>query len=59
MDADMDDLVARRATARELRTAALAKGFRPLAEAGMQRVAEGITTLSELARAVDLTGHHA
>ena len=38
MDADMDDLVARRATARELRTAALAKGFRPLAEAGLQRV---------------------
>ena len=58
MDADMDDLVARRATARELRTAALAKGFRPLAEAGLQRVVEGITTLPELARAVDLTAHH-
>ena len=54
MDADMDELVARRATAKELRTAALAKGFRPLAEAGMQRVLDGATTLAELSRAVDL-----
>jgi type II secretory ATPase GspE/PulE/Tfp pilus assembly ATPase PilB-like protein len=59
MDGDMDELVARRSTARELRTAALAKGFRPLAEAGMRRVVEGITTLPELARTVDLTGHSA
>jgi type II secretory ATPase GspE/PulE/Tfp pilus assembly ATPase PilB-like protein len=59
MDADMDELVARRSTAKELRTAAMAKGFRPLAEAGMQRVLDGITTLTELARAVDLTGRYA
>jgi general secretion pathway protein E/type IV pilus assembly protein PilB len=58
MDADMDELVATRATARELRTAAAAKGFRPLAEAGIQRVLEGITTLAELSRAVDLTGRY-
>ena len=58
MDADMDELVARRGTAKELRTAAIAKGFRPLAEAGMQRVIDGITTLSELSRAVDLTGRY-
>jgi type II secretory ATPase GspE/PulE/Tfp pilus assembly ATPase PilB-like protein len=59
MDADLDELVARRATAKELRAAAMAKGFRPLAEAGMQRVLDGVTTLSELSRAVDLTGRYA
>jgi type II secretory ATPase GspE/PulE/Tfp pilus assembly ATPase PilB-like protein len=59
MDEDMDELVARRSTAKDLRGAALEKGFQPLAEAGMRRVVEGITTLAELARAVDLTAHHA
>ena len=58
MDADMDELISRRSTAKELRTAAMAKGFRPLAEAGMQRVLDGVTTLAELARTVDLTGRY-
>ncbi|MGZ8154237.1 MAG: GspE/PulE family protein [Burkholderiales bacterium] len=58
MDSDMDELVARRSTAKELRTAAAAKGFRPLADAGMQRVLDGVTTLAELSRAVDLTGRY-
>jgi general secretion pathway protein E/type IV pilus assembly protein PilB len=56
MDADLDELVARRATAKELRTAALAKGFRALAEEGLQRVIDGTTSLAEVGRAVDLTG---
>jgi type II secretory ATPase GspE/PulE/Tfp pilus assembly ATPase PilB-like protein len=55
MDADMDELVARRATTRELREAAMSKGFRPLAEEGLKRVVEGVTSLSEVARAIDLT----
>ena len=55
MDADMDELVARRATTREMREAAMSKGFRPLAEEGLQRVIEGVTSLSEVARAIDLT----
>jgi type II secretory ATPase GspE/PulE/Tfp pilus assembly ATPase PilB-like protein len=59
MDADMDELVARRSTAKELRTAAMAKGFRPLAEAGLTRVLDGVTTLSEVSRTVDLTSRHA
>jgi type II secretory ATPase GspE/PulE/Tfp pilus assembly ATPase PilB-like protein len=59
MDADMDELVARRSTAKELRTAAMAKGFRPLAEAGLTRVLDGVTTLAEVSRAVDLTGRYA
>jgi type II secretory ATPase GspE/PulE/Tfp pilus assembly ATPase PilB-like protein len=58
MDGDMDELIARRSTAKELRTAAMAKGFRPLAEAGLQRVLDGVTALAELARAVDLTGRY-
>ena len=58
MDADMDELVARRSTLKELRTAAMAKGFRPLAESGLKRVLDGITTLGEVSRAVDLTGRY-
>jgi len=56
MDSDLDELVARRATTKELRTAALAKGYQPLVEAGLQRVMDGTTSLAEVARAVDLTG---
>jgi type II secretory ATPase GspE/PulE/Tfp pilus assembly ATPase PilB-like protein len=55
MDADIDELVAKRSTAKELRTAAVTKGWRPLAEAGLARVVDGITTLGEVSRAVDLT----
>jgi len=55
MDGDIDELVARRATAREIRNAALTKGFRPLAEDGLRRVLDGSTSLEELARVVDLT----
>jgi general secretion pathway protein E/type IV pilus assembly protein PilB len=55
MDADMDELVARRATTRELREAAMSKGFRPLAEEGLRRVIDGVTSLSEVARSIDLT----
>jgi type IV pilus assembly protein PilB len=56
MDSDMDELVARRATVRELRAAAITKGFRTLAEEGLQRVIEGATSLAEVSRTVDLTG---
>jgi general secretion pathway protein E/type IV pilus assembly protein PilB len=56
MDSDMDELVARRATARELRTLAVEKGFRPLIDDAASRVLEGTTSLAEVSRAVDLTG---
>ncbi len=56
MDTDLDELVARRATARELREAALSKGFQPLADAGIRRIIEGTTTIAEVSRTVDLTG---
>ena len=55
MDADLDELVARRATMREIKQAALAKGFRSLAEDGLRRVREGSTSLEEIGRVVDLT----
>jgi type II secretory ATPase GspE/PulE/Tfp pilus assembly ATPase PilB-like protein len=55
MDSDLDDLVARRASSREIRSAARAKGFRSLAEDGIRRVMEGDTSLEELSRVVDLT----
>ena len=55
MDNDLDDLVAHRASVRELKRVALDKGFRPLAADGLQRVLQGITSLSEVARVVDLS----
>jgi type II secretory ATPase GspE/PulE/Tfp pilus assembly ATPase PilB-like protein len=56
MDADLDELVARRASPREMRETAFAKNFRTLAEEGVARVVEGSTSLAEVARAIDLTG---
>jgi general secretion pathway protein E/type IV pilus assembly protein PilB len=58
MDGDLDELVARRATAKELRAAAMAKGYRSLADEGLQRVVDGITSLTEVAREIDLTGRY-
>ncbi|HUO43849.1 MAG TPA: ATPase, T2SS/T4P/T4SS family [Burkholderiales bacterium] len=56
MDGDLDELVARRATAKELRAAALAKNFKPLAEEGVARILDGTTSLVEVSRMIDLTG---
>ncbi|WP_230969504.1 GspE/PulE family protein [Nitrogeniibacter aestuarii] len=55
MDADMDELIARRASQRDVRNAARAKGYRSLAEDGVRRVLDGTTSLDELTRVVDLT----
>ncbi len=55
LDAELDEMVASRSSASHLRDAALRKGFRPLAEEGVARVLDGTTSLSEIARAVDLT----
>jgi type II secretory ATPase GspE/PulE/Tfp pilus assembly ATPase PilB-like protein len=56
MDGDLDELVARRATGRELRRAAAEKGFRTLADEGVARVLDGSTSIAEVSRSVDLTG---
>jgi type II secretory ATPase GspE/PulE/Tfp pilus assembly ATPase PilB-like protein len=55
LDAEIDELIARRATAREIRAAASAKGFRSLAEDAISRVLLGQTSLEEISRVVDLT----
>ncbi|GHU03282.1 type II secretion system protein E [Betaproteobacteria bacterium] len=55
MNGDLDELVARRGTAREIRQAATRIGFVPLADDGLRRVLDGSTSLEELARVVDLT----
>ncbi|CAG4884241.1 Type II/IV secretion system protein [Georgfuchsia toluolica] len=55
MDGDLDELIARRATLREIRGVAIEKGFHPLAENGLQRVLDGSTSLEELGRVIDLT----
>ncbi|MDD5331083.1 MAG: ATPase, T2SS/T4P/T4SS family, partial [Sulfuricella sp.] len=54
-DAELDELIARRATARELSGMARARGFRPLAEDAVRRVLDGTTSLEEISRVVDLT----
>lgn len=55
MNAELDELVARRASGRELKKAAAAGGFHSLLDDGLRRVLEGLTTLDEVARVVDLT----
>ena len=55
LDSDLDELIARRAPAIEIRTMALTKGFITLAEDGIRRVLDGSTSLEEVARVVDLT----
>jgi type II secretory ATPase GspE/PulE/Tfp pilus assembly ATPase PilB-like protein len=55
LDAEIDELIARRATGREIRTHAAAKGFRTLADDAISRVMMGQTSLEEISRVVDLT----
>jgi general secretion pathway protein E/type IV pilus assembly protein PilB len=55
MTAELDEMTARRASTRELKNAARAAGFHALVDDGMRRVREGLTTLEEVARVVDLT----
>jgi general secretion pathway protein E/type IV pilus assembly protein PilB len=54
-DTDLDEIIARRGTQRELMRAALSKGFKTLAEAGSARVLDGATSLEEVSRVIDLT----
>ena len=55
MDHDLDDLVSRRASTRQIRETALSKGFRPLAMDGIRRILQGVASLAEVSRVVDLT----
>lgn len=55
VDEDIDELIARRATGREVRALARAKGFVPLVEQALRLVREGASSLAEVSRVVDLT----
>ena len=55
LDHDLDDLIGRRAPQREIRTLALSKGFRTLADDGLRRVLDGSTSIEEVGRVIDLT----
>ncbi len=55
IDSELDSMIARRAHLDELRTVAREKGFLTLAEDGVRRVLEGVTSLAEVSRVVDLT----
>ena len=55
LDEEIDELVARRASARDIRLAASSRGYRPLAEDGLLRVMAGLTSLEEVQRVVDLS----
>jgi type IV pilus assembly protein PilB len=55
LDSDMDDLIARRASIRDLKNNALERGFRPLAQDGIRRILQGVTSVAEVSRVVDLS----
>lgn len=54
-DPYIDELIAKRATQRELLKLAISKGFKPLAEVGTERVLDGTTSLEEMSRVIDLS----
>ncbi|MEZ5445675.1 MAG: ATPase, T2SS/T4P/T4SS family [Gammaproteobacteria bacterium] len=54
-DREIDALIARSATLSEIDATATAKGFATLADAAGKRVIEGVTSIDEVSRVVDLT----
>lgn len=55
LDGEIDELIARHGTLREIEGVARKKGFRTLADDGARKVWEGLTSLDEVSRVVDLT----
>lgn len=55
IDADLDELISRRASMREIKQLAISKGFCPIADDACRRVIDGETSLDEVSRVVDLT----
>lgn len=55
VSAELDDLISRRATTREMITLAKTQDFRPLADDACRRVLDGTTSMDEISRVVDLT----
>ena len=52
---ELDEMIARGATRREMHEAATKSGYRDLSEDGIRHVLGGTTSLSEISRVVDLT----
>jgi type II secretory ATPase GspE/PulE/Tfp pilus assembly ATPase PilB-like protein len=52
---ELDEMIARTATRKEMHQAAVDSGFKDLAEDGIRHVLSGMTSLSEISRVVDLT----
>ena len=55
MNSDLDDLLARGATTKEMREAAYEQGFFTLADDGVRHIIEGTTSIEEVGRVADLT----
>ena len=55
MDAPIDELLARRASKHELEQHAKTHGFKTLADDGVRFILNGVTSLEEVSRVVDLT----
>ena len=55
IDHEMDSLISRRAHMDELRAMANSKGFVSLADDGVRRILEGLTSFAEVMRVIDLT----
>ena len=55
MNSELDDMLVHGATAKEMKEAAYEQGFVTLADDGIRRVLDGITSLEEVTRVTDLT----
>ncbi len=55
IDGDLDEMIAGTATTREILKAAVARGFRTLADDGVRRIIDGSSSLDELFRVIDMT----
>lgn len=55
VDSDLDEMIAKHSTMREMRELAESKGFVSMAQDGIRRILDGVTTIEELGRVVDLT----
>ncbi len=55
MNSELDDMLVRGATAKEIKEAAYKQGFLTLADDGIRHVMNGVTSLQEISRVADLT----
>lgn len=55
MNSDLDDMMVRKATAKEIKEAAYEQGFLSLADDGVRHVFSGVTSVEEISRVTDLT----